>query len=69
VILTNEASAALTYTTNLVTEAQWDSMFQEAVVRALAAALSVALAGRPDFSREKMAEAGQIMASAPGKDS
>ncbi len=69
VILADTAAAGLTYITNLVTEAQWDSLFQEAMVRALAAVLSVALAGRPDFSREKMAEAGQIMGVGSGKDS
>lgn len=45
------------YTTSLVTENQWDSSFEEAVVRQLANPLAMAIAGRPDFAREILDEA------------
>ncbi len=62
-------NAQLVYTTSNVTEDQWDSLFQETVVRTLGSELVMALGGRPDFSRVKLGEAGAIMQSAGGKDS
>lgn len=69
VIFCDVATASLTYSTNAVTEDDWDSMFQEAMVRLLGSELAMALGGRPDFSRVKLGEAGQIMASGADKDS
>jgi hypothetical protein len=57
VILTNQANALATYTTSLVTENQWDSLFSEAVVRQLANPFSMALSGRPDFAKELLDQA------------
>lgn len=51
VILTNQQSALAVYTTSAVTEAQWDSVFTDAVVRRLANPLAMALSGRPDFAK------------------
>ena len=71
VIGCNTAAASLVYTTSYpnVTEAQWDPLFQEAVVRTLASELSMAIAGRPDFSRVILEQAGQIVGAGAGKDS
>ncbi|MEO6779420.1 MAG: hypothetical protein ABI196_00610 [Bradyrhizobium sp.] len=68
-ILTNQAAAALTYTSNSVIENGWDSIFAESVVRLLASELAMALGGRPDFSEKMLATAGQLASSGPGKDS
>lgn len=59
VILTNQASALLVYTSNAATVDQWDSGFREAVVRRLANPLSLALSGRSDLARELLQEAEQ----------
>jgi len=71
VIETNIAYAMIVYTTSYpnVTEAQWDPLFAEAVVRTLASELSMAIAGRPDFSKVILGQAGQIVAGGAGKDS
>lgn len=63
--------AQLVYTTSYpnVTEAEWDSLFQEAVVRVLASELSMAIAGRPDFSRVMLEQGGQLIGAGAGKDS
>jgi hypothetical protein len=68
-ILTNQAAAALTYTSNSILEDQWDSIFAESVVRLLASELAMALGGRPDFSEKMLATAGQLASSGAGKDS
>ena len=47
VIWTNLAAALANYN-NVPTEATWDVLFREAVVRLLASELSTALAGKPD---------------------
>jgi hypothetical protein len=49
VIWTNQASAYATYNNN-PSEAVWDSLFRESVVRQLASELAMALFGRPDTS-------------------
>ena len=69
VIGCNLATASLVYTTSNITENQWDSLLEEAVVRTLASELSMAIAGRPDFSRVMLQEAGQVVAGGAGKDS
>ena len=69
VILCNVEAALLTYSTSNVTENQWDVLFQESMARYLASELSMPVAGRPDFSRVKLAESGQILESADAKDS
>lgn len=56
VILSNQPSALAIYTTSLVTEAQFDPGFTEAVIRRLASPLAMAIAGRPDFARELLEE-------------
>jgi hypothetical protein len=58
-ILTNQPNALAVYTTSLATEDQWDSIFEQAVVRQLANPLALALAGRPDYARELLEEAGR----------
>jgi hypothetical protein len=50
VIWTNLASAYATYNNN-PNENTWDALFREAVVRLLAAELSTAVAGKPDFAQ------------------
>ena len=69
VIDCNLASALLIYTTNTATESQWDAMFQETVIQDLGSELAMALAGRPDLMKTKLAMAGQIMSAGSGKDS
>ncbi len=56
-ILTNQTVALAMYTSNLATEAMFDSAFAEAVSRRLGNAVAMALAGRPDFARELLQEA------------
>lgn len=69
VIMTNQAGALATFITTLITEDQWDQTFTEAVVRYLASELAMPIGGRPDFARQKLVEAGQLMSSNDGKDS
>ena len=60
VVLTNVANAVAVYTAEVDDPTLWDADFTEAMVRALASALALTLAGRPDFAREKLGEAGQF---------
>jgi hypothetical protein len=69
VIWTNEVSATIVLTTNLVTEAQWDSIFAEAVVRYLGSMLAMPIGGRPDFSREMLGQAGGLGEAGRDRDS
>jgi hypothetical protein len=57
VIATDLANAFAVYTTSLVTEDNWDSVFLQAVIRQLANPLAMAVAGRPDYARELLEEA------------
>lgn len=57
VIYGNVGGAQAVYTSNAVTENQWDSMFTRAVVEALASPLAMAIAGRPDFAKALMEQA------------
>ncbi len=50
VIWTNLANAQAIYNNN-PTEAVWDALFREAVVRLLASELAIALAGKPDTAQ------------------
>jgi hypothetical protein len=68
VILTNQASALAVYTSSTPTEAQWDSVFAEAVARRLANPLAMALSGRPDFARQILEEAAAVASTAEGVD-
>lgn len=68
VVLTNEANALGVYTTSAVTEAQWDSVFADAVVRRLANPLAMALSGRPDFAREILEQSARVAATAEAVD-
>jgi len=68
-IWTDALSAKLVYTTNAVTESEWDSMFAERMVRYLGSQLALPVAGRPDFSKEMLQIAGRIGSAAEGKDS
>lgn len=62
VVLTNQVNALLVYTTSDVAESRWDSDFVDAMSRRLGNPLTMALAGRPDFARELLAEAQQMTA-------
>lgn len=53
VIWTNQANALAVYN-NAPSEAAWDPLFREAVVRLLASELAMAIAGRPDTAQELM---------------
>jgi len=53
VIWTNQATPTAIYNNN-PSEATWDPLFREAVVRLLASELAMALAGRPDFSQSAL---------------
>lgn len=56
-VLTDLANAQFVYTSSAVTENQWDTLFEQSVVRQLANPLAMAIAGRPDFAREILDEA------------
>lgn len=68
VIVTNLSPAQAVYTSSAVTEAQWDSAFQDAVVRRLANPLAMALSGRPDFAREILETASAMAMTAESID-
>jgi hypothetical protein len=68
VILTNQVNALAVYTTSLIIEAQWDSVFADAVSRRLANPLAMALSGRPDFAREILEEAARVASTAETVD-
>lgn len=68
VILSNQTNALLVYTTSSVTEAQWDTMFYDAVVRRLANPLAMALSGRPDFAEKLLQQAEMVAAQADQVD-
>lgn len=70
VIYTNEGpNARMTYTTNLVTESEFDSLFQERLVRYLGSMLAMPVGGRPDFSRTMLEQAGGLGAAGRDRDS
>jgi hypothetical protein len=69
VILANQAAALGVYTADVADPTLWDWGFAEAMVRALASALALTLAGRPDFSREKLSEAAQFESIAESRRS
>lgn len=64
VVFTNQASALAVYTTSDTTEAQWDAVFADAVIRRLANPLAMAIAGRPDFAREILETSSRVAATA-----
>lgn len=68
-IMCNVPAAVLTYTTATVTEAQFDSVFQETLVRLLASELVMAIGGRPDFSAKTLEQAGALVGQGAGRDS
>lgn len=69
VIGCNVLNASLTYSTSNVTEAEFDSVFQETLVRLLASELVMALGGRPDFSTKMLEQAGGLVGQGAGRDS
>ena len=64
VILTEQQNALAVYTTSLVTEAAWDSVFADAVIRRLANPLAMAVSGRPDFAKEILMQSAQMAKTA-----
>ncbi len=64
VILTNQQNALAVYTTSAVVEADWDSVFSDAVVRRLANPLAMALSGRPDFAKEILEQSARMATTA-----
>lgn len=68
-ILTTVSPAYAVYTADIADPTMWDWAFAEAMVRALASALALTLAGRPDFSREKLTEAAQFESIAESRRS
>ena len=69
VIATTVPNAQLIYTTNDVTEAEWDSIFAETVVRYLGSILALPVAGRPDYATAMLRIAGQMGSGGEAKDS
>jgi hypothetical protein len=53
VIQTNLPNAQVMYT-NVPSENLWDSIFRETVVRMLASSMAMAIAGKPDTSRDTL---------------
>lgn len=68
VILSNQINALAVYTTSTVTEAQWDSVFTDAVVRRLANPLAMALSGRPDFAKTILEQSAMMAQTAEAVD-
>lgn len=68
VILTDQVNALAVYTSSTPTEAQWDSVFADAVIRRLANPLAMALSGRPDFAREILQQSAASAATADAVD-
>lgn len=68
VILSNQQNALAVYTSSTPSEAQWDSVFQDAVIRRLANPLSMALAGRPDFAKTILEQSAQMAQTAMAVD-
>lgn len=68
VILSNQQNALAVYTTSLVTESAWDSVFTDAVIRRLANPLALALSGRPDFAREVLEQSAMMAKTAENVD-
>lgn len=66
VIWTNLASAMATYNNN-PSEATWDSLFREAVVRLLASELAMAIAGRPDTAQSYLDSGAAMESIAEGR--
>ena len=69
VLWTTEVNAGLVYTTDSVTEDEWDSMFTEQMVRYLGSMLVMPVGGRPDFSREFLNQAGGVGIAGKDRDS
>lgn len=68
VILTNQVNALAVYTSLTVAEAQWDSVFADAVIRRLANPLAMALSGRPDFAEKILMQSAQMAQTAEAVD-
>lgn len=68
VILTNEPNALLVYTTSDVTEAQFDTVFAEAVARRLSNPLAMSLAGRPDLANNLIEQSARVAQTAEATD-
>lgn len=68
VILTNQVNAWAVYTTSLATEAVWDAVFTDAVVRRLANPLAMALSGRPDFAEKILEQSARMAQTAMAVD-
>lgn len=50
-------------------ESTWDSLFREAVVRLLASAMAMAMAGKPDVAQSMLESGGAFETLAEGRDS
>ena len=68
VVLTNQQNALGVYTSSLTSEAIWDSVFMDAVVRRLANPMAMALAGRPDFAKVILEQSAMVAATAEAVD-
>lgn len=68
VIYTNQAAALGVYTTSLVDETAWDSVFTDAVIRRLANPLAMALSGRPEFAKTILEQSALMAQSADMMD-
>lgn len=68
VILTNQVNALAVYTSTQATEAMWDSVFADAVIRRLANPLAMALSGRPDFAEKILMQSAQMAQTAEAVD-
>ncbi len=68
VVWSNQANAVAVYN-NSPTEATWDPIFQQAVVRLLASGLAMALAGKPDVATTMLDTGGGFASSGEKRDS
>jgi len=69
VIWADVVGASLIYSTSLITEYDWDSIFTEMAVRFIGSMVTIPVAGRPDLGREMLDTSGKISADAPDRDS
>ena len=68
VIRTNQASA-VAVGNNAPAESTWDPLFREAVVRLLASNLALAVAGKPDMSKDMLESGGAFESLGQERDS
>lgn len=69
VIMCDTWNAQITYSTNAISENEWDPGFLQIFIRMLGSEMAMAAGGRPDVSAKLLEQAGSMMGPAGGRDS